>query len=321
MKRLLPKKKVKQPPKRLVDHSTIDYEHAVYEYHQTVQPALSNDDGRLPQIHFLPLSPAPSSTSLDQEALSPRRPSAPMPSIQEAPSAATTVDTAHPQQYQQQQQTQSPYGYNNNVYPGIQLSMSESTSGGGDDHSMPGMEYPYHTMMDNSSLTLIPADATYEEFYGDAYVGAPLKYVYPNGYQSMRPRGGPWKLSIAICMLFTWLSIFIVGHCSKDTELDDDALYIDTKWCGSRLLYAMWVMSMLITGLSAAYCSVIGYIKVRDFAVANSRSQPPGMMGKSDYYPTVGDVKTNIYQADGAPQFWGGHIYRPTQAAVAVTSR
>ena len=151
-------------------------------------------------------------------------------------------------------------------------------------------------------------------------------------------------------MLFTWLSVFIVGHCSKETELDDDTLFIDTKWCGSHLLYAMWVVSMLITGLSAAYCSVIGYIKVRDFAVANSRSQPPGMgAGKSDYYPSVGDVKhhhahaqslqqhqyqqrnstagtgpptiTTIYQSDGTPQFWGGHIYRPTQAAVAVTSR
>ena len=206
-----------------------------------------------------------------------------------------------------------------------------------DDDDDPSVHVPYYPMSDTT--TFIPADTTYEEFYGDAYVGAPLKYVYPNGYQSMRPRGGPWKLSIVICMLFTWLSVFIVGHCSKETELDDDTLFIDTKWCGSHLLYAMWVVSMLITGLSAAYCSVIGYIKVRDFAVANSRSQPPGMgAGKSDYYPSVGDVKqhahqqsqrnsgaattiTTIYQSDGTPQFWGGHIYRPTQAAVAVTSR
>ena len=186
-------------------------------------------------------------------------------------------------------------------------------------------------------------DTTYEEQYGDAYVGAPIKYIYPSGYQSMRPRGGPWKLSIVICVLFTWLSVFIVGHCSDRVdqsqyyaaEIDDDTFAIETRWCGSRLLYIMWVASMMITGLAAAYCSVIGYIKVRDFAVANGRSQPPGMVGQTDYYVRIADDAGSvvgssvtsssphhaaIYQADGTPQFWGGHIYRPTQAAVAVTS-
>lgn len=197
-------------------------------------------------------------------------------------------------------------------------------------------------------------DATYEEEYGDAYIGGPIRYVYPSGYQSMRPRSGPWKLSIVICMLFTWLSVFIVGHCSdrvdtdvsqyNQNEIDDDTLVIETRWCGSRLLYMMWVISMLVTGLAAAYCSIIGYIKVRDFAVANSRSQPPGIAGKTDFYAQVDDAApppiqetsshgsfasshhknhyhVPIYQADGNPQFWGGHIYRPTQAAVAITSR
>jgi hypothetical protein len=183
-------------------------------------------------------------------------------------------------------------------------------------------------------------DATYEETYGDAYIGGPIRYVYPSGYQSMRPRGGPWKLSMVVCISFTWLSVFIIGHCSDQVdqslydqnEIDDDTLVMETRWCGSRLLYLMWVISMTITGLATAYCSVIGYIKVRDFAVANVRSQPPGMVGKSDYYIKIGDqeggeaathphYKKTIYQADGNPQFWGGHIYRPTQAAVAITSR
>jgi len=77
---------------------------------------------------------------------------------------------------------------------------------------------------------------------------------------------------------------------------------------------------------------IIGYIKMRDFVVANGRSQPPGMTGRSDYYVAIQDgpagrrgddsgYRPSIYQADGTPQFWGGHIYRPTQAAVAVTSR
>lgn len=170
-------------------------------------------------------------------------------------------------------------------------------------------------------------DATYEEHYGEAYTGGPIKYIYPSGYQTMRPRSCPWKLSIAVCLLFTWLSVFIVGHCSDQADpyveiddVDDDSLVIAIRWCGSRPLYLMWVASMLITGLSAAYCGVIGYIKVRDFVVANSRSQPPGVLetGKSDYYVKLG---SNIYQSDGSPQFWGSHIYKPTQAAVAVTSR
>ena len=120
-----------------------------------------------------------------------------------------------------------------------------------------------------------------------------------------------------------------------DDNLDDDAAAaIEKRWCGSRPLYLIWAMSMIITGLSAAYCGVIGYIKCRDFAVANSRSQPPSVVeGKSDYYVRIedglppvrssdaSDVHSTIYQADGNPQFWGAHIYRPTQAAVAITSR
>jgi hypothetical protein len=235
-------------------------------------------------------------------------------------------------------------------------------------------------------------DTTYEEWYGDAYVGGPIRYVYPSGYQSMRPRSGPWKLSIVVCLLFTWLSVFIIGHCSdksannengdgnhyyvnnyyynqnnnnnnnnnnangadgydQQQQIDDDTFNIEKRWCGSRLLYWMWVISMLITGLATAYCSVIGYIKVRDFAVANSRSQPPGVAAtnKSDYYVQITDhhrhptaaagggggatsgivpgpahpsqYSKTIYQADGTPQFWGNQIYRPTQAAVAITSR
>jgi hypothetical protein len=204
----------------------------------------------------------------------------------------------------------------------------------------------------------------YEEVYGEAYISGTLKYIYPVGYGSMRPRSCPWKLSIIVCLSFTWLSIFIVGHCSdrinnyninnnaSQDPVDDDILELDIRWCGSRLLYCLWVMSMLITGLSAGYCGIIGYIKVRDFAVANARSLPP-KISKSDYYyyqqqqqhyrniddpeeynhssagsrrrnsgnTSSGSSVINIYQSDGNPLFWGSYIYRPTQAAVAVTSR
>jgi hypothetical protein len=201
-------------------------------------------------------------------------------------------------------------------------------------------------------------DATYEETYGDAYCGGPIKYIYPSGYHGLRPRSGPWKLSVLVFLIFMWLSIFIVGYCADlvdisvyqgrngGEQLDDDVYLIETRWCGSRFLYFLWAISISITGLAAAYCSIIGYVQVRDVVVANSRSQPPGMMGKSDYYVKLDDMRQpppqggvnnmsdrkghnipsyqydkTIYQADGTPQFWGGHIYRPTQAAVAVTSR
>lgn len=216
----------------------------------------------------------------------------------------------------------------------------------------------------------------------------------------MRPRSGPWKLSIFIFLLFLWLSIFIVEHCYDrgkreynpyfdqqqqsavvvDDEylqdVNDDALVMETRWCGSKLLYCMWMLSIWIAVLSLSYCSIIGYVKIRDFVVANGRSQPPvggvGGGGRSDYYVAVknvsgdrrgggeadGGVKpggnddagasdvtsptsssvgmypsyqvgndgnnrysSSIYQSDGTPQFWGGHIYRPTQAAVAMTNR
>ena len=204
----------------------------------------------------------------------------------------------------------------------------------------------YNHLLSSYDEPVMP-DSTYEESYGDAYIGGHIRYVYPSGYQSMRPRGGPWKLSMLVCLSFTWLSVFVIDHCSEPVnqseynkyEIDDDTLAIETRWCGSRMLYMMWVISMLITGMASAYCGVIGYIKLRDFAVANCRSQPPGMVGKSDYYVSLGDsshhyrgtddpesgedeqYRRTIYQADGTPQFWGGHIYRPTQAAVAVTSR
>jgi hypothetical protein len=41
----------------------------------------------------------------------------------------------------------------------------------------------------------------------------------------------------------------------------------------------------------------------------------------SSYQESGGRYVQSIYQSDGTPQFWGGHIYRPTQAAVAMTNR
>lgn len=285
------------------------------------------------------------------------------------------------------------------------IPMEEGSDGNLRQRNGHGQKSSYHRGGDNispispaphipsSSSLIAHSGIVYEERYGDSYVGASLKYIYPAGYTSMRPRGGPWKLSLVIFTLFCWISVFIVGHCSErvqnsqsqqgyksyngneygddiyggqyvksnsEKNYDDEAYMLETHWCGKSTLYSMWVLSGVVTGLSGAYCAIIGYIKVRDFAVANGRSQPPKVDGKSDYYvrvrnegserpvadvenstdsrPSVNaaDVTTSvptyqtnggrhyrssIYQSDGTPQFWGEFIYHPNQAAVAVTSR
>jgi hypothetical protein len=164
-------------------------------------------------------------------------------------------------------------------------------------------------------------------------------------------------------------------------EVEDDAILMDMRWCGSKLLHYMWMLSVAITMLAMSYCSIIGYVKVRDVAVAAGRSQPAGSFvfgggesgsggsgsfssnddggWRSDYYSKVDNVSSNsrrgnsndndeegggssdqndqyssyqaggdgsryvpsIYQSDGMPQFLGGHIYRPTQAAITMTNR
>ena len=110
-------------------------------------------------------------------------------------------------------------------------------------------------------------------------------------------------------------------------ESGDDTLVMATQWCASHLLYLLWVISMLTTGLAAS----------------NTRSQPSVFAGKLDYCVELQDsymgggiggptgsaasirdpryYEKTIYQADENPQFWGQHIYRPAQATVEITSR
>lgn len=321
--------------RRVVDEPHAEYNFAVQEYRHTVAPASSNDDGLGQDMRY-----SQDEQDSQQQQLPPEMGTGtpPLSPLHTEASRGLNVDFHSPLQTIDEIR-QDRMAYN--------LFHSQSNC---DEAST--IQYVSHASNIPREANL--PDTIYEEEYGDAYIGAPIKYVYPSGYQSMRPRGGPWKLSIAVCVLFTWLSVFIVGHCSDRAEqfqvnqdIDDDeladALVIATRWCNSRLLYITWVVCTLITGLAMSYCCVIGYIKVRDFAVANCRSQPPGLVtGKSDYYVRIDDgpsssssssssqqqstrhphrYERTIYQADGTPQFWGGHIYRPTQAAVAVTSR
>jgi hypothetical protein len=300
------------------------YQYALNEFAQTVGPGTTNDDGKsVVSLHQQDDDEEDQTSRVEGPQIS--------PSIDQPLSADSGIVDSEIRS--QQSSTSEHHSFPPLSPIGEGSSMFARASSLQQARSNIGMQQRY-----SLNEPTMP-DATYEETYGDAYIGGPIRYVYPSGYQSMRPRGGPWKLSMIVCISFTWLSVFIIGHCSDQVdqslydqnEIDDDTLVMETRWCGSRLLYLMWVISMTITGLATAYCSVIGYIKVRDFAVANVRSQPPGMVGKSDYYIKIGDeggeaashphYKKTIYQADGNPQFWGGHIYRPTQAAVAITSR
>ena len=295
------------------------YQYALNEYAQTVEPGSSNDDGKRP-LQGEGGGISPSSPYEEQQQNFPRAPSG-VASVRSNVTDAPIPTDPSKDGFLSINKVESTTGTKAASYTSVGKIATRSPF----EHDMPF--------------------ATYEECYGEAYTGGTIKYIYPSGYGSMRPRSCPWKLSIVVCLLFSWLTVFIVGHCSDQADLDqydeddniDDVNYaIEIRWCGSRPLYLIWALSMLITGLSAAYCGVIGYIKIRDFAVANSRSQPPGVVeGKSDYYVRIEDgippspsdgsmisyYRPSIYQSDGTPQFWGQHIYRPTQAAVAITSR
>lgn len=310
------------------------YQYALNEYSQAIVPGSSNDDGKL--IEAVGSSSSSSYEEIQDRTLPPAPSSLPAvrQSNMEGMSMSDTTNTAT-------------------------TTRGGGGGGGGDIESTRGTiaqsaRSAFTAEFRPKVATRSPFEndmpyATYEEYYGEAYTGGRIRYIYPSGYTSMRPRSCPWKLSIAVCMLFTWLCVFIVGHCADQADvdqfaneqIDDDALAMEIRWCGSHPLYFVWVLSMLITGLSAAYCGVIGYIKLRDFAVANIRSHTPCVdEGKSDYYVRIGDgvvsssskatiagsdvgssYQPSIYQSDGTPLFWGSHIYRPTQAAVAVTSR
>eukprot|EP00957_Ditylum_brightwellii_P202075 15328472-Ditylum_brightwellii.AAC.1 len=119
----------------------------------------------------------------------------------------------------------------------------------------------------------------------------------------MLPYLGPWTLSIVICFLLIWCIVFVIGHCPNyvelphynvnEDEIDDDALLIETRWCGSKMLYFMWLVILLITRAATMYCDIIDTTHVHYFDVANCCSQPPGVVSKSDYYVCMESVNVN----------------------------
>jgi len=75
-----------------------------------------------------------------------------------------------------------------------------------------------HDMKKESINIILQPDAIYEEHYGDSNIDSLIKYLYPAGYQSMRPRSGPWKLSYLY-------SVYLHGYLylSWDTAMNVDS--------------------------------------------------------------------------------------------------
>eukprot|EP00545_Synedropsis_sp_CCMP1620_P003919 CAMPEP_0119020532 /NCGR_PEP_ID=MMETSP1176-20130426/24256_1 /TAXON_ID=265551 /ORGANISM="Synedropsis recta cf, Strain CCMP1620" /LENGTH=94 /DNA_ID=CAMNT_0006974979 /DNA_START=41 /DNA_END=322 /DNA_ORIENTATION=+ len=91
MKRLLPKKKKRSPPQRVRDHPHADFEYALQEYHQTVRPSYSNDDGLHEQQYDLYEQQHQQQQNNPQPTTTPATPAptprTPMPPIQEVASS------------------------------------------------------------------------------------------------------------------------------------------------------------------------------------------------------------------------------------------
>ena len=200
--------------------AAISYQYAMHEYEQTVEPHSSNDDGR--------------NSSYSR-------------SLSKSNQNQVTSNALHA-----------------GFPPVPSRSFAESSCGSAMDEDI----YNFDAELGRNGLSTIePHESSnhiagilsnfimYEESYGDSYIGETLRYVYPNGYQSMRPGSGPWKLSIAVFLFFVWLSVFIVGHCSdiseaEETEVDDvEGNQIEMRWCGSQLLYSAWFLSVVVTGM------------------------------------------------------------------------
>ena len=79
--------------------------------------------------------------------------------------------------------------------------------------------------------------------------------------------------------------------------------------------------------LSLSYVTLAGYVKTRDWVVANCRSQLVGAFESSDYYssrndgfegPLGGD---GYWQYDGTPKWDGKAVTNPSQCAVGISHR
>jgi hypothetical protein len=173
---------------------------------------------------------------------------------------------------------------------------------------------------------------TYNETYGYAFpLGSTSDFIYeyPEGTSSLKPSLIPWRASILIMTLFIVFSVVIIGHCSdladaqKEEEADednnnddqaaaaaaaaeeeefDDEYILEQRWCGNSDLKAIWTGSLIVSLIATAYGSIIGYVRFRDYVVANCRSQTPGVTLRSDYYFIDDDNSSSNAQYNGTTQ-------------------
>ena len=199
--------------------AAVSYQYAMHEYEQTVEPRLSNDDGK--SAEYNQRFNRSSSNQATGDLLDAAFPPNPSRSFAES-SCASTID-------------EEIYNFDTELGKNV-------------------VNEPESCESTNYMASILSSFILYEESYGESYVGETIRYIYPNGYQSMRPGSGPWKLSIIVFLFFVWLSVFIVGHCSDISEAEDLAVddgeedQIEMRWCGSQLLYSAWFLSVVVTG-------------------------------------------------------------------------
>jgi len=209
--------------KNSVASAAVSYRYAMHEYEQTVNPIHSNDDGLSDFV-----------TSIHSNAATNRYQKSGLPPV---PSRSFAESTSLAD-VENDDDNGNDYDFDIESAVG-----SHAGSAGGDQlFNIERQHFLYKDLI------------MYEERYGDSYIGESLTYMYPNGYQNMRPGSTPWKMSIGIFAFFVWLSVYIVGHCSdlaaaQDKAMDDDgADQIEIRWCGSQLLYTAWLASVIVTG-------------------------------------------------------------------------
>ena len=78
-------------------------------------------------------------------------------------------------------------------------------------------------------------------------------------------------------------------------------IVMETRWCGSKLLYFMWIVSVWITVLSMSYCSIIGQqgAVFTGISKSNKRKSPHLIAGRSQKW-----------RANGIFFIIAGHAYR-----------
>ncbi|GMH56733.1 hypothetical protein TrLO_g4285 [Triparma laevis f. longispina] len=109
---------------------------------------------------------------------------------------------------------------------------------------------------------------------------------------------------------------------SSNTINYDNYTALELGFCSSHKIYAGYITSSIFVLLSLSYLSLAGYVKLRDYVVANARSQLGGGWERSDYYSKRNEGEGGkMWQSDGEPKWEGRRVMEPSEAAIGVNHR